>query len=278
MNFRVLGPFEAAEDGRPAALGGPKQRAVLAILLLNRGTVLDRARLIDALWADAPPATADKTLQVYISNLRKALGDGLLVTSGRGYLLDVGGAAVDLDRFEQLVADGTRLLADGDPEGAASALRRALALWRGLALADLAGEGLLVAEAARLEEARLAANETRIEAELALGWHAALVSELAALVAEHPLRERLREQLMLALYRSGRQAEALEAYREARSVLVGELGIEPIRIETAAGKASYLAGQEGFAKRGDRLRSALIDVCDALALNAVSPPEGPIVR
>jgi DNA-binding SARP family transcriptional activator/ABC-type branched-subunit amino acid transport system substrate-binding protein len=227
VEFRILGPFEVVEDDRRLALGGPKQRAVLAILLLHRGEVVSTDRLIDELWDERPPATAAKTVQVYVSNLRKALGNGLLVTQGHGYLLHTSPGQVDLDRFEALVGEGRRALREGNARDGSDRFREALTLWRGPALEDFAYEGFAQSAGAQLEEQRLAALEDRIEADLALGEHAALVAELESLVRDHPLRERLHLQLMLALYRSGRQAEALEHYQSARRALIDRLGIEP---------------------------------------------------
>ena len=229
VEFWILGPLEVVEHDGPLVLGGPKQRALLAILLLHRGEVVSTDRLSDELWGERPPASAAKTVQAYVSNLRRALGDGLLVTRGHGYVLQAERGQLDLDRFEALVAEGRAALGEGDAQGASERLREALALWRGPPLADLAYEPFAQAEVARLEEERLAALEDRIDADLALGRHAALVGELGALVREHPLRERLLAQLMLALYRSGRQADALERYQQARRRLTDELGIEPGR-------------------------------------------------
>ena len=227
LSFRILGPFEVIEHERSLGLGGPKQRALLAVLLLHRCEAVSTDRLIDELWGERAPATAAKTVQVYVSNLRKALGDGVLVTRGHGYMLQTEPGQVDLDRFDSLVAEGRRALQAGDPRGASDRLREALGLWRGPPLADFAYAPFAQGETARLEEARLAALEDRIDADFALGEHAALVGELESLVREHPLRERLQAQLMLALYRAGRQADALERYRQARSELIDELGIEP---------------------------------------------------
>ena len=209
-------------------LGPPQQRALLALLLLSPNEVVSRDRLVDALWGERPPATATKLVQVYVSALRKVLVPGVLVTRAPGYVLQVEPDARDLDRFERHVDEGNAALAAGTPARAAEAFRAALALWRGPALADLALVPFAQAPAERLEELRLEAVEDRIEADLALG-RGDVVPELEALIAEHPLRERLRGQLMLALYRSGRQAEALSAYRDARRALVDELGIEPGR-------------------------------------------------
>ena len=227
--FRVLGSLEVVEDDQQVALGSPKQRALLAALLVHRRHPVSSDRLIDELWGERAPPTARKIIQGYVSGLRKVLGGGVLVSRGGGYLLQVDPARTDVDRFESLVAEGHRALADGDPDTAAERLREALSLWRGPALADFAYESFAQSEIARLEEARLTALEERIEAELALGEHARLVGELEALVREHPLRERLVAQLMLALYRSGRQADALAAFRDARARLVEELGLDPGR-------------------------------------------------
>jgi DNA-binding SARP family transcriptional activator len=224
MYFRLLGPLEVVSDrDLPLALGGVKQRSLLAVLLLEANQLVSTDRLIDQLWGAAPPATAAKSIQVYVSRLRKSLGEGRLLTRPPGYVLPVGPDELDLARFEQLAGEASRTA----PESAAGKLREALALWRGPALADLAYEPFAQVEIARLEEMRLAVLEQRIEADLALGRHAELVGELEALVTRHPVRERLRRQLMLALYRSARQAEALEAYRAARRELSEELGLEP---------------------------------------------------
>jgi YVTN family beta-propeller protein len=227
IEFRVLGSFEVVDRDGPLALGGPKQRAVLAVLLLHRGEAVSSDRLIDEVWCEHPPASANKLVQGYVSNLRKALDDGRLVTEGRGYALRVEPDETDVDRFEALVAKGRGALERGDALTAAAVLRDALGVWRGPALSDFAYEPFAQAEITRLEEARLAAFEDRVDADLASGEHTRLVGELEALVREHPLRERLRGQLMLALYRSGRQADALETYRVARARLVDELGLEP---------------------------------------------------
>jgi DNA-binding SARP family transcriptional activator len=235
MEFRILGPLEVWEHGRVVALGGPKQRALLATLLLHANHVVSADRLIDELWGDQPPATADNLLQGYVSQLRRRLPirqDGrtprqLLATRSPGYVLRVERSLLDLHRFEQLVEVARLAMAEGAPQRAADALRKALALWRGPALGDVAVEGICRSEVAQLEERRITALEERIEADLRLGRHVDLTGELQALVAENPLRERLRAQLMFALYRSGRQAEALAVYRDARRVLTEELGLEP---------------------------------------------------
>jgi DNA-binding SARP family transcriptional activator len=229
VQIRILGPLEVVDGGAPRPLGGAKQRAVLAVLLVYRGEVLSSERLIDELWGERPPASATKTLQGYVSHLRKSLGGGVLRTRGGGYQLILAPGQLDLDEFEQLVAEGRKALQAGDAQVAAERLRRALGLWRGAPLADFAYEAFAQAEIARLAEARLAALEDRIEADLAGGRHGEVVGELEGLVRDNPLRERLCGQLMLALYRSGRQAEALEAHQAARRVLVDDLGIEPGR-------------------------------------------------
>jgi DNA-binding SARP family transcriptional activator len=225
MEFRILGPLEVDDSGRILDLGGQKQRALLAVLLLHANHVVPSSRLIDALWEEEPPETARKALQVYVSQLRKVLGPGILLTRDPGYLLLVEPGTLDLDRFEALAREAR----GADLPTAAAKLREGLALVRGPPLADFAAERFAQPEIARLEELRLDAIEERIEAELGLGLHTELVGELEALAAEHPLRERLQRQRMLALYRCGRQAEALEAYQAARRALVEELGIDPGR-------------------------------------------------
>jgi DNA-binding SARP family transcriptional activator len=227
LEFRILGPLEVVEDDRSVALGGPRQRALLGILLVHRREVVSSDRLIDELWGERPPATAAKTLQVYIFHLRKALGNGALVTRGGGYLLTVAPEQVDEDRFGDLVAEARRRLEDDDAKGARELLGTALSLWRGEPLADLAYEPFAQTHIVRAKDEWLAALEDRIEADLALGRHRAVVGELETLVSQHPSRERLLAQLMLALYRSGRQADALEDYRAGRRALRDELGLEP---------------------------------------------------
>jgi DNA-binding SARP family transcriptional activator len=223
VEFRILGPLEVVQ-GRPLALGGARQRALLALLLTRANEVVSTDRLIDELWGERPPKAADNALQYHVSRLRKLLAPSeTIVTKEPGYLIRVGPDDLDLLRFERLVEEGQR----SSPEAAARLLRQALALWRGPALADVAHESFAQPEILRLEELRLVALERRIDADLALSRDAELVAELEALVRTHPLRERLRAQLMLALYRSGRQADALKVYRETRRLLVDELGIEP---------------------------------------------------
>src|SRR5688572_20407149 len=201
MEFRVLGPLEVVDEGQPLPLGGVKQRSLLAVLLQHANQVVSTDHLLQELWGDAPPATAAKSIQVYVHRLRKLLGPQRLVTRPPGYALKVD--ELDLDAFE-------RLRAEGRP-------REALALWRGSPYADLEYEPCVQAERARLQELRLVALEERVEADLAAGRHVELVGELEALIGENPTREKPRAQLMLALYRSARQADALAAYRAARS-------------------------------------------------------------
>jgi DNA-binding SARP family transcriptional activator len=223
MDFRILGPLEVRDRGRPIELPRRKQRGVLAILLLQRGEAVSSDVLVDALWGEDPPPTARAALHNYIAQLRRALGPGLVLSRAGGYLLDISPEQVDVGRFERLTAEGRA--ASGEER--VEKFREALMLWRGPPLADLAFEPFAANEASRLEELRTAAVEELIDARLSLGASAELVAELETLITEHPFRERLRGQLMLALYRAGRQAEALEAYQEARRALTDELGIEP---------------------------------------------------
>jgi DNA-binding SARP family transcriptional activator/ABC-type branched-subunit amino acid transport system substrate-binding protein len=238
MEFRILGPLEVSQEGRRVDVGGRKQRALLASLLLHANEVVSQDRLIDELWGDKPPTTAAKTLHAHVSRLRKTLnGDedstahlrGPLETRGPGYVLTIEPGQLDADRFQSLLEDARRALARGEPSAATKNAEEALALWRGPALSDFAYESFAQAEIARLDELHLSAREEWIEAELALGRHRELVGELESLVSDHPLRERLRGQLMLALYRSDRQAEALQAYQQGRLALAEELGLEPSR-------------------------------------------------
>jgi DNA-binding SARP family transcriptional activator len=225
--FRILGPLEALADGIPARLGGSRPRAVLAVLLLHSGQLVSMSRLIDEVWVDDPPDTAANVVQGHVSQLRKELGRDTIETLDPGYVLRLDHDALDLHRFERLVSDGTELLERGRAEDAAVLLRQSLALWRGPALADVADQGMLRQAAVRLDELRLVALERRIEADLDCGRHADVVGELEQLAAEYPLREQPRALQMIALYRCGRQADALAAYRSARDVLVDELGLEP---------------------------------------------------
>ena len=233
VEYRILGPIEVERAGDVAQLRGRGPRVLLCTLLLNRNRAVSVDRLIEALWGESAPPTATKTVQVYVSQLRKAMAalggaaEQQLETHGHGYLLRVESGQVDADRFQALVEEGRELRAVGDSETAALRLEEALALWRGPALADLAYEEAAREEIARLDELRIAAIEERIDADLDCGRHAELIPELQGLVGQYPSRERLRGQLMLALYRSGRQAEAVNAYADARRALSEELGIEP---------------------------------------------------
>jgi DNA-binding SARP family transcriptional activator len=228
VEFRILGPLEVVGADGEIQLGAGKQRALLALLLLHANEAVPTGRLIDLLWDEDPPSDASKALQVQVSRLRRALGsEDVLQTRPGGYLLHVEPQSLDLAHFEEHAATGRALLAAGDVAGARRALSDALQLWRGAPLADFASETFAQPEIGRLEELHVSAIENRIEADLMLGAHAQIVGELEALVARHSLRDRLRGQLMLALYRCGRQAEALRSYREGRRALVDELGIEP---------------------------------------------------
>jgi YVTN family beta-propeller protein len=250
MQFRILGPLEIRDNGREVSIRGRKLQSLLALLLLHAGEVVSRDTLIDDLWGEDPPTTAAKTLQVHVSRLRRELGDAI-VSHGGGYSIRVEPGELDLERFEQLVAEGRQALAEKQYDRAAERLRDALKLWRGPSLPELADEPFARAQIGRLEDARLDATEERLEAELALGHHAEAMQELELLVAAHPYRERLHELHMLALYRSGRQADALSAYQDARNVLVEELGLEP-------------------GKRLRELHGAILE--QDLALEAPAPP------
>lgn len=278
MEFRILGPLEVLDEGRPVPIRGAKERALLTVLLLHANEPVTFDRLIDQLWGEDPPSTARKSLQVRVATLRRALPYDVLPTSGGSYAIRLTGDELDLHRFERLVSAGRQALADGDPRGAAAILREALALWRGPALADFADQAFAEPAAARLEELRLTALELRIEAELALGLHRELVGELKELVAVHPLRERLRGQLMLTLYRDGRQAEALELYQRTRDTLTKELGIEPgpalqelhraVLRQDAALAAPMLSGTERsilVAPQDGRALEALLGLAESLA-------------
>jgi DNA-binding SARP family transcriptional activator/streptogramin lyase len=231
VELRILGPFEVCDDsGQPVKLPTGRERALLAVLALQRGEVVSTDGLVDALWGEQPPTTASKALQGYVSHLRRLLdasgGDGTLVTQPPGYALRVDDSRVDARRFEVLAAEGWRTL-DHDAAAAVGTFEEALALWRGPVLGEFAFAEFAQREIHRLEELRLETVEGRIEGLLRLGRHGAVVAELEARVDEHPLRERLRGQLMLALYRCGRQAEALDVYRAGRALLADELGLDP---------------------------------------------------
>jgi len=227
MEFRVLGPLQASALGEPLSLGGPKPRALLALLLLNANEVVSRERAIDCLWGDRPPRSAVNALQVHVHELRKAVGAERVLTRGTGYVFPADSSELDLLRFEELVDEAREALGVSDLAGARDRLAEALGLWRGEPLADLPYDAVPESDRRRLAELRLSALELRVDAELELAASGELVSELEALVREHPFRERFRGQLMLALYRNGRQADALEEYQAARRVLDEELGVEP---------------------------------------------------
>ena len=228
FEVRLLGPVQVVRAGREVGLGGPRPRAVLALLVLEAGRVVPAGRLVEEVWRGSPPPGAAKTLRSYVSRLRALLGpDAALVARGGGYVLSVDPDLVDAVRFEQLVGAGQAALSRGEAAAAAGRFREALGLWRGPALADVCEVEPLAREAARLEELRLAAVEGRIEADIELGLHAEVTGELESLVGEYPLRERLWRLLVLALYRAERQADALAAYRRARELLAAELGLEP---------------------------------------------------
>ena len=223
LEFRILGPLEVSDETGHIALGGPKQRGLLAILVLEAGRVVATDRLIDLLWGEEPPKSATASLQNAVGRLRRAIGPDVLETRSPGYLLRVARDQIDAGRFERSLADARRL----PPEERSKRLDAALAMWRGPALADFTFDDFAQAETRRLEELRVTALEERIEADLELDRHGDVVGPLEALVRDHPLRETFRRQLMLALYRAGRQAEALEVYQDARARFVDELGIEP---------------------------------------------------
>jgi len=224
LDFRVLGPLEAWDETGPLLLGGQKQRAVLALLLMEAPRPVSTDRLVDALWGEQPPRTAATSLQNFVSQLRKTLGSDVLLTKPPGYALQIKPEQLDLERFRSLIAEAR---GTADSSDRAGKFRQALDVWRGPPFADVEFEAFAQPEIARLAEERLAALEERIDADLEAGRHAELVGELEALVDRYPVRERLRAHLMLALYRSGRQAEALDAYQAARRTLVDQLGIEP---------------------------------------------------
>jgi len=266
MEYRVLGPIEALDGDRRLDLGGPKQRALLAVLLFAANRVVARGELVDSLWPEGAPSTAATAVQVYVSRLRKTLPEGVLRTQAPGYVMHVRSGELDVERFEELARAGKP--------------REALSLWRGPPAEGLELGGRARAEAHRTVELYASVLEDAIEADLALGRHADLVGELWALVEQHPLRERLRGQLMLALYRSGRQAEALDQYRAAREALREQLGLEPgaelrrlhtamlrheERIDVRRGRATVLFAILTPSGEGDaaEVRDALADAADA---------------
>ena len=228
MEFRILGPLEVWEGGRELYVAGRRPRALLAVLLLHPNEVVSADRLVDELWGeDGPEDTA--ALKVVVCRLRKTLPSDVVTTKSPGYVLRVGPDELDRDRFERLVDEGRDLFARDLVADASERLREALSLWRGPPLADFTYESFARTAITRLDEIRLAAIELRIDADLSLGRHDEVVGELEALVSDHPLRERLRLCLMVALYRSGRQGDALHAYDDARQTLVDEFGVRPCR-------------------------------------------------
>ena len=283
LELRLLGPLEVLRDGAPVTLGGAKPRALLAVLALEPGRVVSVDRLVEDLWPGDTPDTAAHAVQVYVSQLRKALGTTAIARRPPGYALEIEPEAVDVQRFLRLSDEGREALQGGDPAAAEGTLRRALGLWRGSALADFLYEPFAQNEIARLEKVRTVVLEERIDADLALGRHAELVPELEALVTAQPLREHPRAQLMLALYRSGRQADALAAYRNARETLVEELGIDPgpeLKSREAAvlrQDESLLLAEDASAKPAMQFRRLVtvlfVDVVESLALAGALDPE-----
>ena len=281
VEFRILGPLDALVDDRAVALGGRHQRAVLAILLAYANEVVPVERLIDGIWDEQPPETAANVVQGYVSQLRKLVGRDTIVTRGRGYAVLAPHGALDLHRFERDADAGAAEHAAGRPASAVAALGAALALWRGPALSDVADLPAVRPIAARLDELRLAALERRIDAEIDCGRAAEAAAELDALIAAHPLRERLRALQMLALYRSGRQADALAAFRAARAALVEELGLEP-SAELQALERAILQQDPGLTAPPDGAPSAaaagtvLAAALDIAALPMMAALGGPL--
>jgi DNA-binding SARP family transcriptional activator len=284
MEFRILGPLEVWNEGVEVSLGGPKPRALLAALLLHPNEVVSADRLIDELWGEDSPERAAAALRVNVSRVRKVLPPDVLATKPPGYVLRLEPDSLDLHRFERLVDEGRSLLGRGQADDAAERLGEALSLWRGPPLADFTYESFSQTAIARLEEIRLAALEVRIEADLLRGRHDELVAELEALVAEHPLRERLRNYLMTALYRSGRQADALTAYQDARRTLVNEVGIEPstalqeleraiLQQDPSLDLERPPAGPGGAAER-----SILVAIAAETSIGAICAVAEPLVR
>jgi DNA-binding SARP family transcriptional activator/DNA-binding beta-propeller fold protein YncE len=229
VEFRILGPLEVVDREGAVSFDAPKQRALLGVLLLHPNEVVSSERLIDELWGERPPTTAAKVLRTYVSQLRRALGPDAIITRSPGYSLRIEEEALDAECFRRLATEARGLAANGDRERADALYREALGLWRGPPLADVAFESFARNEVERLAEERLDALTARIDCELALGRNGEVVAELESLVRRYPLRERLRAQLMLALYRSGRQTDALAVYQDARRALIDELGLEPSR-------------------------------------------------
>jgi DNA-binding SARP family transcriptional activator len=279
IEYALLGPLEARVAGRRVSLGGARQRAVLVCLLVRPNTVVPATRIIDEVWPDDPPATAANLVQGYVSNLRKALGRAAIETEGVGYRARVD--SLDLLDFERLTDLGARALEDGRPEDAREACRAALALWRGPALGDLSEEQVLQPFVARLEELRLLARQRLLEVELAGDRAEEAVVEAAALVSEHPLRERPRAILMEALYACGRQAEALQVYREGRDLLVAEVGIEPgnelRELERAILRQDLSVAVAGGEAR-TRSSTIIVGAFDLASVDALLAVARPLVR
>jgi DNA-binding SARP family transcriptional activator/class 3 adenylate cyclase len=274
MRFGVLGPLEVDAGSGPIPLGGPKQRAVLAHLVLRANQLVPAETLIDQIWPEEPPEKARNVIQTYVSHLRKALGHDRIESHGPGYRLRLDPSEFDAARFDALMRDAKKSL-PVDPNVAVATIEDALALWRGPALADVADQSALLAEAARLDELRLEAQETRIEGLLAAGVQAQTIAELDALIARHPWRESLWGLLMLALYREGRQAEALRSYQRVREILADELGIDPSP-ELARLHQRVLQQDPGLDLRGEPLRGyRLLEKIDAgptgLVFRALQP-------
>jgi DNA-binding SARP family transcriptional activator len=272
VDYRILGPLEVRDDeGQVVPLGGRQQRLVLTTFLFHPNEVVSVDRLIDVLWGERAPSSAVKSVQIQVSRLRSTLetnGATRVHSHPGGYLLEIAPGELDVERFNMLVEEGRRALAEGDPREAAETLREAEALWRGAPLGDFAYESFARDEIERLNELRLGATEDRIEADLALARHGELTPELRQLVARHPLRERLRAQLMLALHRSGRKAEALGVYDEARRRLAEELGLEPVvtvgevpgvrnPITFSGTPATYELPPPGLDEHGEEIRAWL---------------------
>jgi DNA-binding SARP family transcriptional activator len=279
LEFRILGPLDVVEGGESLPLGGSRQRALLALLLTRANEVVSTDRLIDELWAEQPPQNAANALQYHVSQLRKALApNDVVVTQEPGYLIRIGPNDLDLLRFERLVDEAQRAA----PDQAARLLREALKLWRGPPLVDLAHESFVQTEILRLDELRLRALELRFDAELALGRNAELVGELEVLVRENPLRERLRAALMRALYAAGRQADALELYRQTRELLMEELGIEPgpelQELQRAILRQDPALVHNGSVAVPARYRAIVAVVRDEASLDALTSVAEPLAR
>lgn len=270
VEVNVLGPFEVSVDGVSIVPSASKPRRLLAMLAFNAGRAVSTSALIEELWGQSPPPSALATLQTYVLQLRRRVSDALaghgagsskdvLVTTPAGYLLDVGAGAVDAVRYDVLAAEGHRAINDGDDKEAARALGAALALWRGPVLTGIPLGSQLAIEATRLEQSRLSDLDLRIDAELRLGRHQQLIGELSTLCARYPMVENFCVHYMLALYRSGRQWQALQVYRDQRTLLISQLGIEPSRRLRAVHQAILKADPaiEGPAAFSDRRISAM---------------------